>query len=63
MGEAEASVECYFEDTWVGGTEGMYMESPYVLSAEFHPPGFALPRFLLTEIFSIENDVEGDTHL
>ena len=60
VGDRSASVECYFQDTWVGGSEGTYMEPPYVVSGDDNLGEFSLSVFLLAEVHGAKDTYLAD---
>jgi hypothetical protein len=47
---ASIDVYCYFQDTWMGGSEGDYMEPPYVIGPG-HNDLFTMSQFLLAKLY------------
>jgi hypothetical protein len=61
VGERKLTLECTYDaSTWVGGSEGQYMEEPWELTGDgFSPvdrdyPAIALPAFVLDAVLSVE---------
>ncbi|MEV6523210.1 hypothetical protein AB0M43_14765 [Longispora sp. NPDC051575] len=51
------SVECYARDTWVGGTDGIHMASPYIVrTQEGVPAEFLITKFALSKLHGISDD-------